>query len=101
MRIKSFTMIESILILLVASLLTSIYFYRFPKIINKEEVISSIIHTQFKSLLIHDKVEFQHDLIDETISFNMNGSINKANTIKMKNSNLSFTIMLFTGRIHE
>jgi hypothetical protein len=46
-------------------------------------------------------MDFNHELVDDAIWFNMNGNVNMANTIYMNDSNQTFTIMLFTGRIHE
>lgn len=101
MLIKANSILESLFILLIISLFSSIFIINKPKVQYKKEIISSIINTQFKSYLNHEKLQFEHNLVNESISFNMNGNINMANTIYINGSNQSFTIMLFTGRIHE
>lgn len=101
MLIKANSLIESLFILLIISLFSSVFVINKPKVQHKNEVMSSIINAQFKSNLNHEKVVFEHNLVDESISFNMNGNINMANTVSIIGSNQSFTIMLFTGRIHE
>lgn len=101
MLIKANSLLDSIFILLIISLFSSIFIINKPQIQYKNEIISSIINTQFKAFLNHEKYEFEHDFVKESIYFNMSGNINMANTIHVEGSNQRFTIMLFTGRIHE
>lgn len=101
MRIKAYTLLETLLVLIIISSFTSIFYFKFPVLNRKNEVISSIIHTQYISLVNHERMDFKHELVDDAIWFNMNGNVNMANTIYMNDSNQTFTIMLFTGRIHE
>lgn len=101
MQIKAFSLLETLYVFIIISIFSSIFYLNIPKLNQKDEVISSIIHTQYNSFLYHNKTTFNHELIDETIWFNMNGNVNRANTIHINNSNQTFTIMLFTGRIHE
>lgn len=101
MRIKANSILESIFVLTVISLFSSVFIFNKPILLRKNEVISSIINSQYKSLLNHTRIDFDHSLVNDYIWFNMNGSVNKANTIRINGSNQFFTIMLFTGRIHE
>lgn len=101
MLIKANSLLESIFILLIISLFSSVFIINKPKVQYKKEIISSIINTQFNAYLNHEKLEFEHDLVNESIWFNMTGNINMANTVHINGSNQSFTIMLYTGRIHE
>lgn len=101
MRIKAYSILESIFVLTVISLFSSVFIFNKPILLRKNEVISSIINSQYKSFLNHTRIDFDHNLVNDSIWFNMNGSVNKANTIRISGSNQFFTIMLFTGRIHE
>jgi len=101
MLIRANSLLESLFILLLISLFSSVFIINKPKIQHKNEIMSSIINTQFKAYLYHEKIDFEHEFVDESIWFNMTGNINKANTIQIKGSDQSFTIMLYTGRIHE
>lgn len=101
MQIKAYSMIESLFILFLIFTIGSIYSKFKPIVLMKNEIISEIIYTQFLSFQNHERNDFSHPLINESIWFNMSGNINQANTIRIKNSHASFTIMLHTGRIHE
>lgn len=101
MLTKSYSLIESLFVLIIICVFSTIFNINIPKLNQKDEIISSIIHTQFISFLTHNRTDFKHNLVDENIWFNMNGNINQANTIHINDSNQTFTIMLFTGRIHE
>lgn len=101
MQIKSYSMLESLFVLFLISCIGSIYSTFKPVILKKDEIISEIIHTQFRSYQYHKRYDFIHPLINDLIWFNMSGNINQANTIQIENTNESFTIMLHTGRIHE
>jgi hypothetical protein len=100
MLTKSYTMMETLFVLIVISSFSNIYINYEPTIQIKNSIISEIIHTQYLSILFHKRYDFNHDLINQSIWFNMNGNVNQANTIHI-NSHQYFTIMLFTGRIHE
>lgn len=94
-------MIETLFVLIIISSI-SIIFTSYKVIIPmKDSIISEIIHTQYLSIFQHKRYDFNHELVEQSIWFNMNGNINQANTINISNSNQYFTIMLYTGRIHE
>lgn len=101
MQIKAYSMIESLFILLLLSLIGTIYSTNKPVLLRKNEIISEIIHTQFLSYQYHERYDFTHPIIKDLIWFNRSGNVNQANTIQIENTNESFTIMLHTGRIHE
>ena len=88
------------IILIISMLSNSFTFYK-PQKNLKKEIISSIIHTQYQSLINHESNHFVHKNIGEPIWFNTSGNVNQANTICIDGSKQSFTIMLHTGRIHE
>jgi isocitrate dehydrogenase kinase/phosphatase len=101
MQIKAYSLLETILILFILLTINSIFLI--PKHIysRKDEIISQLINAQFKAIKQHERVDINHPLIQEEIWFNMSGNVNEANTVEIIGSNDKFTIMLFTGRIHE
>ena len=101
MQIKGYSLLETILILFIISSIGSIFNLYKPIINRRKEIISGIIHTQFLSIRDHDRYDFSHNLVNDTIWFNMSGNVNQANTIRINNSKSSFTIMLHTVRIHD
>lgn len=101
MSIKSYSMVETLFVLLIISSMIMIYVNYRPIVFMKDPLISEIIHTQYLSILSHKRYDFNHNLVDQTVWFNMNGNVNQANTIHILNSNQYFTIMLHTGRIYE
>lgn len=101
MLIKAFSMLETLFVLFLISSIGLIYSTFKPVILKKDEIISEIIHTQFLSFQYHERYDFTHPFINDLIWFNMSGNVNQANTIQIENTNEWFTIMLYTGRIHE
>jgi len=101
MRIKAYSVLETIFILLILSSLSSIFFINKPYISKKDEIISYIIHSQFYAMKHHERIDIDHQLVQDKIWFNMSGNVNEANTIEINGTNEVFTIMLHTGRIRE
>lgn len=101
MLIRSYSMIETLFVLIIISSIGMIYTDYKVNIQMKNTIISEIIFTQYQSFFYHNRYDFNHDLVNQSIWFNSNGNVNQANTINILNSNQYFTIMLYTGRIHE
>jgi hypothetical protein len=94
-------MVETLFVLIIISSIGMLYTDYKLNIQMKNLIISEIIYTQFQSILYQSRYDFHHDLVNQSIWFNKNGNVNQANTINIMNSNQYFTIMLYTGRIHE
>lgn len=101
MLIRSYSMIETLFVLIIISSIGMIYSDYKVSIQMKNTIISEIIFTQYQAFLYHTRYDFNHDLVNQSIWFNSNGNVNQANTINILNSNQFFTIMLYTGRIHD
>lgn len=101
MQIKAYSVFETILVLFILTSLGSIFVFKKPYSPKKDEIISYILHSQFKAFKNHERVDINHPFIQDTIWFNMSGNVNEANTIEIIGTNEVFTIMLHTGRIRE
>lgn len=101
MLIKSYSLIETLFVLTIITSISMIFSQFNLTVLMKDSIISEIIHTQYLAIYQHKRYDFNHDLVNQNVWFNMNGNVNQANTIHISNSNQVFTIMLFTGRIHE
>jgi len=101
MRIRAYSILETIFILFILSSIGSIFTFNKPYLSKKDEIVSNIIHAQFNAFQYHIRTDINDPLIQDTIWFNMSGNVNEANTVEIIGTNESFTIMLHTGRIHE
>lgn len=101
MRIKAYSIIESIMILIIISICSQIFTIQKINMNDKKEIISGITHSQFQSFINYEKTEYNHPKVSKKVWFNMSGNVNQANTITIEGSKQSFTIMLHTGRIRD
>lgn len=94
---KGFTLIETLLVLIISSiLLYSGLKLKALNAVNPTELFeSTVIHTQYLSLFKHS----YQSMDDYSITFNEIGHINEGKTLKI--NTVEVVLQLVTGRIYE
>lgn len=94
---KGFTLIETLLVLIISSILmySGLSLKGLNRVNLTELFESTVIHTQYLSLFTHS----YQSMDDYSITFNEIGHINEGKTLKI--NTVEVVLQLVTGRIYE
>jgi len=106
MRTKAFTLIESLLTLVIV--LLPLYVFKVPhpypsKVFMNQSFINQYIHQQYLSIFKHQKQTVDiHDLHQTfSISFNQKGYVSRSANLQLTSHEQIIHISFITGRIYE
>jgi len=95
---KGFTLIETLIVLVILSLFVSIFYASLTYKANKpiQYIVNEIVITQFKAIIEDEKQYYEND--QHELYFNRKGGPNQANTFDF--DEISIVVSLGTGRVY-